>query len=153
MKIVKIRTLLVAGIAGGTGYVLGTKAGQTRYAELKVQADKLRAQADRLARSPQVRETVANVADKVKETAERLPDPVADAVTRVADSATEATGGSPSDSGAGSGTPTPQPTPPNPTSVAPATAAPDPDAVADPLSAVEVVDEPGATPPRPAPGL
>src|SRR3712207_8075125 len=47
-----------------------------------------------LFRSPQVRETVANVADKVKETAEKLPDPVADVVTKVADSATSATGGS-----------------------------------------------------------
>jgi len=91
MKIFKIRTLLLAGIAGGAGYVLGTKAGESRYAELKVQADKLRAQADRLARSPQVRETVANVAEKVKESAEKLPDPVADVVTKVADSATEAT--------------------------------------------------------------
>ncbi|SDS00752.1 hypothetical protein SAMN04488543_0909 [Friedmanniella luteola] len=132
MKIVKIRTLLVAAIAGGTGYVLGTKAGQTRYAELKVQADKLRAQADRLARSPQVRETVANVADKVRESAEKLPDPIADAVNKVADSATEATSASDG------------PTSPSPTTVAPATAAPDPDALEgdDPVSGI-------GGPPRP----
>ncbi len=136
MKIFKIRTLLVAGIAGGAGYVLGTKAGQTRYAELKVQADKLRAQADRLARSPQVRETVANVADKVKETAERLPDPVAGVVNKAADAATGATGGSgasSSEGGSGSGDGTPAPT-----TSAPATAAPD-------LDALE-----GDDPPRPA---
>ncbi len=91
MKLVKFKTLLVAGVAGGIGYVLGTKAGRTRFEELKVQADKLRAQADKIAHSPQVRETVANVADKVKESAAKLPDPVADAVTKVADTAAEAT--------------------------------------------------------------
>ena len=148
MKIFKIRTLLVAAIAGGTGYVLGTKAGQTRYAELKVQADKLRAQADRLARSPQVRETVANVADKVRETAEKLPDPIADAVNKVADSATEATGGSASDStddATTSAAPTTAaPTIPAPTTVAPATAAPDPSVLEgdDPLAGID-------DPPRP----
>ena len=145
MKIFKIRTLLVAAIAGGTGYVLGTKAGQTRYAELKVQADKLRAQADRLARSPQVRETVANVADKVRETAEKLPDPIADAVNKVADSATEATGGSASGSSTDEATTSPAPTSPAPTTVAPATAAPDPSVLEgdDPLTGI-------GDPPRPS---
>jgi methyl-accepting chemotaxis protein len=91
MKLIKIRTVLLAGIAGGTGYVLGTRAGRGRFEELKVQADKLRSQAEKLARSPQVHETVGNVADKLKETAAKLPDPVADAVTKVADTAHEAT--------------------------------------------------------------
>ena len=91
MAIVKIRTVLLAGLAGGTGYVLGAKAGRSRYDELRVQADKLRAQATNLARSLQVHETVGNVADKVKESAAKLPDPVADAVTKAADSAHEAT--------------------------------------------------------------
>lgn len=120
MKIFKIRTLLVAAVAGGTGYVLGTKAGQSRYVELKVQADKLRAQADRLARSPQVRETVANVADKVKETAEKLPDPVAEVVNKAADAATEAT----AEASTGGDDSIPAPT-----TLAPATAAPDLDAL------------------------
>lgn len=88
MKIVKIKTVLVAGLAGGIAYVLGTKAGRTRYEELKVQADRLRIQADRLAQNPQVRETMATVADKVKEAAEKLPDPVADVVAKVTGSGT-----------------------------------------------------------------
>ncbi|WP_375423236.1 hypothetical protein [uncultured Friedmanniella sp.] len=90
MKIVKIRTVLVAGLAGGVGYVLGTRAGRTRFDELKVQADKLRAQAEKLASSPKVQETVGNVAGLVKENAAKLPDPVADVVTKAADSVTEA---------------------------------------------------------------
>lgn len=93
MKIVKIRTLLVAGIAGSVGYVLGSKAGQERYEQIRVQAGKLIGQADRVAQSPKVRETVANVADKVKESADKLPDPVADVVTKVADAATGSTEG------------------------------------------------------------
>jgi hypothetical protein len=90
MKIVKTRTILLAGIAGGVGYVLGAKAGRGRFEELKAQADKLRSQAEKLAGNPKVQETVGNVADKVKETAAKLPDPVADVVTKVADSATAA---------------------------------------------------------------
>jgi hypothetical protein len=98
MKIIKTRTFLLAGIAGGVGYVLGAKAGRSRFDELKVQADKLRAQAEKLAGNPRVQETVGNVADKVKESAAKLPDPVADVVTKVADSATAATGASGGDS-------------------------------------------------------
>ena len=77
----KIKTVLVAGLAGGVGYVLGARAGQGRYEEIK-------AQADRLARSPQVQETVSNLAEGVKKNAAKLPDPVADVVTSVADLAT-----------------------------------------------------------------
>lgn len=80
----KIKTVLVAGLAGGIGYVLGTKAGTSRYDEIK-------AKADQLAKSPQVQETVANLAEGVKKNAAKLPDPVADVVTSVAD---KATGGS-----------------------------------------------------------
>jgi hypothetical protein len=87
MKLVKTRTILLAGVAGGVGYVLGTKAGRSRFEELKTQADRLRVQAEKLARSPQVQETVSTVAGKVKESAAKLPDPVADVVTKVADSA------------------------------------------------------------------
>lgn len=77
----RIKTVLVAGLAGGIGYVLGARAGQGRYEEIK-------AQADRLARSPQVQETVTNLAENVKKGAAKLPDPVADVVTSVADLAT-----------------------------------------------------------------
>jgi hypothetical protein len=77
----RIKTVLVAGLAGGIGYVLGARAGQGRYEEIK-------AQADRLARSPQVQETVSNLAEGVKKNAAKLPDPVADVVTSVADLAT-----------------------------------------------------------------
>jgi uncharacterized phage infection (PIP) family protein YhgE len=77
----KIKTVLVAGLAGGIGYVLGTRAGQGRYEEIK-------AQADRLAHSPQVQETVSNLAEGVRKGAAKLPDPVADVVTSVADLAT-----------------------------------------------------------------
>ena len=77
----RIKTVLVAGLAGSIGYVLGARAGQGRYEEIK-------AQADRLARSPQVQETVTNLAEGVKKNAAKLPDPVADVVTSVADLAT-----------------------------------------------------------------
>ena len=77
----KIKTVLVASLAGGIGYVLGTKAGTGRYEEIK-------AKADQLAKSPQVQDTVANLAGSVKKGAAKLPDPVADVVTSVADLAT-----------------------------------------------------------------
>lgn len=109
MKIVKIRTVLLAGIAGGVGYVLGAKAGRSRFDELKAQGDRLRAQAEKLASSPKVQETVGNVADLVKEKAATLPDPVADVVTKVTDSATNAAASvgtdSPEATGTGDGDP------------------------------------------------
>jgi hypothetical protein len=80
---VKLKTVLVALIAGGSGYVLGTKAGRARFEEIK-------AQADRLAHSPKVQETVAHLADEVRKNAHRLPDPVADVVTSVTDQAPRA---------------------------------------------------------------
>lgn len=89
----KIKTVLVAGLAGGIGYVLGTKAGPSRYEEIK-------AKADQIVKSPQVQETVANLAEGVKKNAAKLPDPVADVVTSVAD---KATGGSSSSTGSSSG--------------------------------------------------
>src|SRR5919199_3134334 len=91
----KIKTVLVAGLAGGIGYVLGTRAGQGRYEEIK-------ARADRLARNPQVQETVTNLAEGVKKSAAKLPDPVADVVTKVAESVTSATDAKPG-TGAGAG--------------------------------------------------
>src|SRR3712207_2409252 len=91
----RIRTVLAAGLAGGVGYVLGARAGQGRYDELK-------ARADRLAHSPQVQETVTNLAEGVKKNAAKLPDPVADAVTKVADTVKGATDAEPG-KGAGAG--------------------------------------------------
>ena len=75
----KIKTVLVAGIAAGIGYVLGTKAGRARFEEI-------RARATDLAHSPKVQETVSNLSETVKQSAHKLPDPVADVVTAVADS-------------------------------------------------------------------
>jgi hypothetical protein len=92
----KIKTVLVAGLAGGIGYVLGTKAGTSRY-------DEIRAKADQLAKSPQVQETVANIAEGVKKNAAKLPDPVADVVTAVADKATGGSSASSSSSSSSSG--------------------------------------------------
>ncbi|MFL6027157.1 MAG: hypothetical protein ACJ72K_09485 [Friedmanniella sp.] len=91
----KIKTVLVAGLAGGIGYILGTRAGQDRYEQIK-------AQADRLAHSPQVQETVTNLAEGVKKNAGKLPDPVADVVTKVADTVSSSTDAQPG-SGVGAG--------------------------------------------------
>ena len=51
---------------GPAAPVDGARAGQGRYEELK-------ARADRLARSPQVQETVTNLAEGVKKNAAKLP--------------------------------------------------------------------------------
>jgi len=91
----RIKTVLVAGLAGGVGYVLGARAGTGRYEELK-------AQADRLAHSPQVQETVTNLAEGVKKNAAKLPEPVADVVTRVADTVANSTTAEPG-TGVGAG--------------------------------------------------
>ena len=80
----KIKTVLVAGLAGGIGYVLGTKAGRARFEQIK-------ASADRLAHSPHVQDTVTNLAEGVKKSAGKLPEPVADVVTKVAESVAGAT--------------------------------------------------------------
>ena len=77
----KVKTVLIAVIAGGAGYVLGTHAGRAKFEQIK-------AKADELAHSPQAREAVNKVADLARKNAEKLPDPVADVVTSVADAAT-----------------------------------------------------------------
>lgn len=76
----KIKTVFIAAIAGGLGYVLGTRAGRGKFEEIK-------ARADQLAHSPQAKEAVSKLADLAKDNAHKLPDPVADVVTSVADSA------------------------------------------------------------------
>lgn len=74
----KLKTVLIAAIAGGTGYVLGTKAGRARFEEL-------RGKAQDFLGSPQVQETVANLSDTVKQNTHKLPDPVAGVVNAAAD--------------------------------------------------------------------
>jgi hypothetical protein len=87
----KIKTVLVAGVAAGIGYLLGTKAGRARFEEI-------RARTKDFVESPKVQETVSNLSETVKQSAQKLPDPVADVVTAVADSVkgstTEATSAS-----------------------------------------------------------
>lgn len=76
----KVKTVLVASIAGGVGYVLGTRAGRAKF-------EQIRAKADQFARSPQVQDAVSQVAEQVKKNAGKLPDPVAKVVADVADTA------------------------------------------------------------------
>lgn len=75
----KIKTVLVAAVAAGAGYVLGTRAGRAKFEQLK-------ARAIDLAHSPQAQQAVVKVADLAKQNADRLPDPLAEVVTSVADS-------------------------------------------------------------------
>ena len=76
----KIKTVLVAGLAAGIGYVFGTKAGRAQF-------EQIRARANDFAHSPKVQETVSNLSETVKQNAHKLPDPVADVVSAVADRA------------------------------------------------------------------
>jgi len=81
----KIKTFLVAAMAGGVGYVLGTKAGRARF-------EQIRGQAQDFLKSPTVQDTVANLSETVKQNAAKLPDPVANVVTAVADKAKSSKG-------------------------------------------------------------
>jgi hypothetical protein len=74
----KVKTVLVAALAGGVGYVLGTRAGRERFEELK-------ARANDLAHSPQAQEAAAKVAAEVKKSTGSLPDPVANVINNAAD--------------------------------------------------------------------
>jgi hypothetical protein len=78
----KITTVAVAVLAGGIGYVLGTRAGRDRF-------EQIRNRAGDLASSPQVTNAVSGLTDEVKKSSRRLPDPVADVVGSVADSIKE----------------------------------------------------------------
>ena len=80
----KIKTVIVAGLAGGIGYLLGTKAGRARF-------EQIRTRATEFVESPKVQETVSNLSETVKQSAHKLPDPVAEVVTAVADSVKEST--------------------------------------------------------------
>lgn len=76
----KVKTVFVAALAGGVGYVLGTRAGRAKFEEI-------RSKADQFAHSRQVQEAVSTVAGQVKKNADKLPDPVAKVVSDVADTA------------------------------------------------------------------
>jgi len=79
----KLKTVLVAAVAGGVGYVLGTRAGREKYEELKTRANDL-------AHSQQAQDAAAKVAAEVKKTASSLPDPVASVINTAADAVAEA---------------------------------------------------------------
>lgn len=76
----KIKTVLVASIAAGIGYVFGTKAGRARFEEIRTRTKEF-------VESPKVQETVSNLSDTVKQSAQKLPEPVANVVSAVADKA------------------------------------------------------------------
>lgn len=76
----KVKTVIVATLAGSIGYVLGTRAGRAKF-------EQIRAKADQFAHSPQVQDAVSQVAEQVKKNADKLPNPVAQVVSDVADSA------------------------------------------------------------------
>lgn len=79
----KVKTVLVAAVAGSIGYVLGARAGQGRYEQIK-------AKANDLAHSQQAQDAAARVAAEVKKTTGSLPDPLADVVNSAADAVAEA---------------------------------------------------------------
>ena len=79
----KVKTVLVAAVAGRVGYVLGTRAGREKFEELK-------ARANDLAHSQQAQDAAARVAAEVKKNTGSLPDPIANAVNTAADLVAEA---------------------------------------------------------------
>ena len=79
----KAKTVLVAAVAGGIGYVLGTRAGREKFEELK-------ARANDLAHSQQAQDAAAKVAAEVKKNTSSLPDPVANVINHAADAVAEA---------------------------------------------------------------
>lgn len=79
----KVKTVLVAAIAGGVGYVLGTRAGREKFEELK-------ARANDLAHSQQAQDAAARIAAEVKKNTGSLPDPIATVVNTAADAVAEA---------------------------------------------------------------
>lgn len=78
----KVKTVFVAALSGGVGYVLGTRAGRARFEEIRTKAGEF-------VRSPQVKDAVSQVAEQVKKNADKLPDPVAKVVSSAADAATD----------------------------------------------------------------
>ena len=78
-----VKTVLVAAVAGGVGYVLGTRAGREKFEERK-------ARANDLAHSQQAQDAAARVAAEVKKSTSSLPDPVASVINTAADAVAEA---------------------------------------------------------------
>lgn len=69
----KIRTVLATAVGVGIGYVLGTRAGRGKFEELK-------AQAQRIATDPDVRQKVADLPHQVRENLPKAQSVVSDAV-------------------------------------------------------------------------
>jgi hypothetical protein len=85
MKIIRRLPLL---IAGGVGYVLGTKAGRERY-------EQLRSQFDRVKNDPRVQEKAHQAVDLAKEQAPVVADKVTSAAGAAASKVTGSDHGSP----------------------------------------------------------
>lgn len=69
-------------VAGGVGYVLGTRAGRERYEQIKKTAMRVK-------EDPRVQEKAHQAADVVKETAQQKGPVVKDKVTSAAGAATD----------------------------------------------------------------
>lgn len=74
----KIRTSLAALAGAGVGYVLGARAGQERFEQIK-------AQAQRIVSDPEVRQKVADLPTQVKENLPKASGAVSDAVKSASD--------------------------------------------------------------------
>ena len=79
----KAKTVLIAAVAGGVGYVLGARAGRGRFEEIKSRASDL-------AHSAPAQEAAAKLATEVKKNTSSLPDPVANVINNAADAVAEA---------------------------------------------------------------
>ena len=73
-------------IAGGIGYVLGTKAGRERY-------DQMRAQFDKVKNDPRVQEKTQQAADLAKEKAPVVKDKLTDAASTASEKVKSVKGG------------------------------------------------------------
>jgi hypothetical protein len=91
--VIKKLTLL-AGL--GAGYVLGTKAGQERYEQIKRLAAGLRAR-------PEVQQASATVQHAVSDVADKAKDAVNDTVEKVTSKTVDLTGQAPMEGAAPSG--------------------------------------------------
>ncbi len=89
MKIIRRLPLL---IAGGIGYVLGTKAGRERYEQMRSQFDKVK-------NDPRVQEKTQQAADLAKEKAPIVKEKVTEAAEAATSKVKSATSGSPEDAG------------------------------------------------------
>ena len=79
-------------VAGGVGYVLGTRAGRERY-------DQIKKMATRVKDDPRVQEKAHQAADMAKEKAPGVKEAVTSAATTAADKVTPSGNGSDADAG------------------------------------------------------